>query len=218
MRLASPALKPDNGPFPFQHKKTMNLDAWRHYLCARLFEKLNRPERATAEFRAALDFDPAFVRAVNGLAFFLASRGQDGEAERWFREGLRLQPGNSMLHFNLGFILDRQGRREDAVTAFHEAVRLNPKLDRAWYGLGMACAHLGRHEEAAQALQEAATLQPMNAHAWYALGMAYHHSHNPDKVKEVVDHLFRFDPVMTRRLIQDAERADLAHLVQDLRV
>jgi len=218
VQLASPAVKPDNGPFTFRHKTTMNLDAWRHYLRARLFEKLKRPQQAAEEFRAALGFDPGFLRAVNGLAFLLATQKEDGEAERWFREGLRLQPGNGMLHFNLGFVLDRQGRREDAVAAFREAVRLNPKLDRAWYGLGMACAHLGRHEEAAQALQEAATLQPMNAHAWYALGMAYHHSHNPDKVKEVVDHLFRFDPVMTRRLIQDAERSDLAHLVQDLRV
>ena len=66
------------------------------------------------------------------------------------------------------------------------------------------------------ALQEAAALQPINPHAWYALGMAYHHSRNPDKVKDVVDHLFRFDPQMTRRLIHDAERSDLAHLVKDL--
>jgi tetratricopeptide (TPR) repeat protein len=97
-------------------------------------------------------------------------------------------------------------------------VRLNPKLDRAWYGMGLAYAALGQHADAAQALQQAATLQPMNPHAWYNLGMAYHQLHQPDKVKEVVKHLHRFDPKMTRQLIRDAERTDLAHLVKDLRV
>jgi len=95
-------------------------------------------------------------------------------------------------------------------------VRLNKAIDRAWYGMGLAHAHLGRHEEAAAALHEAAALQPMNPHAWYALGMAYHALNRPAKVKEVVMHLVRFDPRMTRRLIQEAGRSDLAHLVKDL--
>ena len=56
----------------------------------------------------------------------------------------------------------------------------------------------------------------MNPHAWYQLGMAYHTLHKPEKVNEVVMHLLRFDPKMTRRLILDAERTDLAHLVKDL--
>ena len=50
----------------------------------------------------------------------------------------------------------------------------------------------------------------MNGHAWYALGMAYHHAHQPEKVKEVALHMVRFDPAMTRQLIKEAERADLA--------
>jgi len=65
-------------------------------------------------------------------------------------------------------------------------------------------------------LHEAATLQPMNPHAWYQLGMAHHTLQHPDKVKEVALHLVRFDPRMTRRLILDAGRSDLAYLVKDL--
>ena len=56
----------------------------------------------------------------------------------------------------------------------------------------------------------------MNPHAWYQLGMAYHTLRNPEKVNEVVMHLLRFDPKMTRRLILDTGRSDLAHLVKDL--
>jgi hypothetical protein len=59
-------------------------------------------------------------------------------------------------------------------------------------------------------------LQPMNPHAWYHLGMAYHTLHNPEKVKEVVMHILRFDPRMTRKLIVDSKRSDLAQVVKDL--
>ena len=75
---------------------------------------------------------------------------------------------------------------------------------------------MGRHEEAAQALEQAANLQPMNPHAWYALGMAHHTLGDAAKVKYVALHLVRFDPRMTRRLIQDSGATDLAYLVRDL--
>jgi hypothetical protein len=58
----------------------------------------------------------------------------------------------------------------------------------------------------------------MNPHAWYALGMAHHHLNEPERVTEIIMHLHRFDPIMTRHLIQDTGRSDLAHLVADLAV
>jgi hypothetical protein len=58
----------------------------------------------------------------------------------------------------------------------------------------------------------------MNGHIWYQLGMAYHALHQPDKVKGIIQHLDRFDRHMARRLILDAERPDLAHIISDLRV
>ncbi len=194
----------------------MNFERWRHTLRATLLEALKRPDLAIPSWEQA--YAQGSQRAAGALGYLYAAAGRNEEAERWFRVALAGTPGNAALHFNLAFLLEKKGQREEGVAAFQEAVRLNPKLDRAWYGLGMTLAALGRHLEAAEALQEAASLQPMNPHAWYALGMARHHANQPDAVKEVVDHLFRFDPVMTRRLIQDAGRSDLAHLVADLRV
>ena len=80
------------------------------------------------------------------------------------------------------------------------------------------CAHaqLGQHREAAEALEQAAKLQPMNPHAWYQLGMALHTLGNTARFEQAVMHLLRFDPKMTRRLIVDSGRSDLAHLVQHL--
>jgi tetratricopeptide (TPR) repeat protein len=189
---------------------------WQFYVRGRLLEALQRRQGAMAAYRNALEVAPAFHRAENRLAYLLASEGKFAEAERHFRAVLRHDPHNAVAYFNLGYACDQCGRFVDAIAAFREAVRLNPKIDRAWYGMGLSHARLGQHEEAAAALHEAATLQPMNPHAWYQLGMAYHTLQRNDKMEEVARHLLRFDPRMTRRLILDAGRTDLAHLVKDL--
>ena len=196
----------------------MNLDALRHYYRARLYAFLKQPQRAIAEYRLALKFNPDFVMAASALAYQLGAQQRYAEAEPLLRDSLRVKPGNADIWYNLGFVYDKLREPAKAADAFREAVALDRKLDRAWYGLGLALAAQGKHEEAAQALEQAALLKPMNGHIWYQLGMAYHALHQPDKVKGIIEHLDRFDRHMARRLILDAERPDLAHIVSDLRV
>lgn len=192
------------------------MEHWRYYLLGRVLELIGRKAPAVAAYAEAARVQPGFLRPTNRIAYLLASQGRFDEAEPHFQAVLRADPRNAVAHFNLGYTLDKRGRNAEAIVAFREATRLRPGLDRAWYGLGLAHAALGQHREAAEALREAATLQPMNPHAWYALGMAHHALAEPAKVKEVALHLVRFDPRMTRRLIQDAGASDLAYLVRDL--
>ena len=192
------------------------MEHWRYYIRGRLLEALGRAHQSITAYQAALRVKPDFHRCSNRVAYILAGLERYAEAEPYFRAALDADPGNAVAHFNLGYTYDKRGMLEKAIEAFRAATRLNPRIDRAWYGMGLAHAALGKHEDAAKALREAATLQPMNPHAWYQLGMAYHKLHNPEKVNEVVMHLLRFDPKMTRRLIVDAERSDLAHLVEHL--
>jgi tetratricopeptide (TPR) repeat protein len=192
------------------------MEHWRYYILGRVLEAFGRAQNAIAAYQAALRLKPVFHRCSNRIAYLLAGLERYAEAEPYFAVVLRADPGNAAAHFNLGYTFDKRGQYAKAIGSFREAARLNPKLDRAWYGMGLSHAALGQHEDAVKALHEAATLQPMNPHAWYALGMAYHTLHNLEKVDEVVMHLLRFDPRMTRRLILDAGRSDLAHLVKDL--
>ena len=192
------------------------MDHWRYYLHAWLLETFGRRPGALAGYRKALASRPDFHRAANRLAYTLASLQRYEEAEPHFRAVLQRDPVNAVAHFNLGYTLDKRKRFEEAIVEFREATRLRPGLDRAWYGLGLALAALRRHQEAAAALHEAATLQPMNPHAWYALGMAHHALGDAAKLKEVALHLVRFDPRMTRRLIQDSGATTLSYLVKHL--
>lgn len=196
----------------------MNFDSWRHQLRARFFKTLRQPDKAIAEYELALGFEPDSATILHRLAYLYAAKDARADAERCFLRVTALDPANPDAWFNLGFLHERHQEPEKAVAPFREAARLNPVHDRAWYGLGLALAHLHRHAEAAEAFEKAATLQPMNPHAWYHYGMARHHLNDPDKVKEIILHLNRFDPKMARELIRDANRSDLAHLVADLRV
>jgi tetratricopeptide (TPR) repeat protein len=192
------------------------MDHWRYYIQGRLVEALNQREAAISAYREALRVKPDFHRCTNRIAYLLASMDRFADAEKHFREALRLDPENAVAHFNLGYTLEKLGRHDDAIASFRHSTRINPKIDRAWYGMGLCLAHGGRHGEAAAALEEAALLQPMNPHAWYALGMANHASGNPARLKEVIMHLHRFDPRMSRRLIRESGSTELEYLVKDL--
>ena len=194
----------------------MKLEKWKHYLRARVFHMLNKDDAALKEYQLSLQAAPDFSRAAACSAFIYARQGNFTAAATHFREALRLDPNDAEMCFNLGYTCDKNAARSEALAAFKMAVQLNPKLDRAWYGMGMCHAALGDHGAAAAALHEAAILQPMNPHAWYALGMAHHHLHDPEKVREIILNLHRFDPKMTRQLIHDTERSDLSYLVADL--
>lgn len=194
------------------------MEHWQYYLRGRLLELFGLKTQAMAAYRQALRAKPDFLRPPNRIAYLLALQERFAESEPYFQAVLRADPGNAVAHFNLGFAHEKRGQYDRAAQEFGEATRLNPKIDRAWYGMGLCYAHLGRHEEAAAALEQAAQLQPMNPHAWYALGMAHHAARNPERLKEVILHLVRFDPRMARRLIVESESADLAYLVRDLAV
>lgn len=196
----------------------MQFDYWRHRLRARLFEWLRRPDAALEEYRRLLAIAPRDPRVLNVLGYHHAQARNWSDALDAFEAALELDAANADAWFNTGYVREQLADRVGAIAAFRKAIELAPAHDRAWYGLGMAYAGEGRHAEAVEALAEAARLQPMNAVAWYALGMAHHAARNAEPFTEVVRHLHRFDPVMTRRLIQDSGRSDLAHLVSDLRV
>ena len=196
----------------------MNFDTWRYYWLGRFRQTLKQPAHALQAYAQSLRHGPPSATLLRHMAYLHASQQQYGEAERLFSEAATLEPTDAHTHFNLGYVRGNLGRHEEAIVAFAQAVALNPALDRAWYGMGMAHAALGRHAQAAEAFGKAAELQPMSAPVWLQLGMACHHAHNSERVREVILHLNRFDPVMARQLIRDTGSTDMAHLVKDLAV
>jgi tetratricopeptide (TPR) repeat protein len=194
----------------------MNHEHWRHYARGWLFHFIGKTAPAYEAYAVAFQLDPQDIQSARHLAAIAAQRLDYPLAERWFLEVVRINPEDADTHYNLGFVREQMKAPRLAIDSFKEAVRLKPTLDRAWYGMGLAHASLGEHSEAATALREAARLQPMNGHAWYQLGMAYHHNGEAERVDKVVNKLLEFDPKITRQLIKDTGRNDLAHLLPEM--
>lgn len=65
-------------------------------------------------------------RAHNDLGFIYMGQGAVAEAEREFREAIRLRPNNANAHYNLGAALAVSGKYEEANQQFQEVLRLDP--------------------------------------------------------------------------------------------
>lgn len=194
----------------------MNYEHWRHYARGWLFHFAGKTDQAYAAYLIAFQHNPQDAQAARHLGAIAAQRNDYGAAERWLLEVVRLAPTDADNLFNLGFVREQMKASRLAIESFQAAVRLRPILDRAWYGMGLAHAKLGEHADAAAAFREAARLQPMNGHAWYQLGMAYHHCGEAEKVEQVLNKLLKFDPKISRQLIQDSNRQDLAPLLPEM--
>ena len=193
----------------------MDFDYTRYYMRGWLMNFFGRNQRAAEAFEHAFKANPKSAQAARHLAAIAAQKKDMAGAEKWFEAVVQIEPGDGDSWFNLGFVRDAAGKKHEAIAAFTQSVTILPNLDRAWYGLGLACAATGNHAEAVRALNEAVRLQPMNGIGYYQLGMAYYHLHDPESVEKIATKLVKFDPKHAERLMHDAERADLLHLLPE---
>jgi tetratricopeptide (TPR) repeat protein len=98
-----------------------------HLELADIFLHENRPEKALAECRAALESDPRSVTAVIKMAWCLSSLDRDAEAIACLREALRMQPENGQAHGALAIALRKTGKDEEARGHFDAERRLAEK-------------------------------------------------------------------------------------------
>ena len=72
-----------------------------------------RPHEAAAAFARAVDIDPAFAQAWQGLGAARAAWDPDGTIDAWRRAAV-LRPGDYDLLFNLAVLLHERGRNQEA--------------------------------------------------------------------------------------------------------
>lgn len=193
----------------------MNYDYWRHAIRGWLLHFIGKDALAYAAYETAARHDPNSLTAARTLAYIAAEQQRLADAQKWYQASLRIAPEDAASWFNLGYVLGEDGKHADAIVAFQKATALQPQLDRAWYGMGLSHTALDQHALAVDAFAEAVRLQPMNGIAWYQLGMAHHRVAQADALEKVIRQLADFDPKTCQKLMQDASRTDLHHLIAD---
>ena len=135
-------------------------------------DRYNDPsERMRSAAEAALRLDPkqAVARAALGFVHWFAFRWE--EAEREFREAVRLNASDAKILSDYGFLLSLAGRHEEGIAYQREAMAASP-LDptwRAFYARGFFYA--GKAERCVEEYEKLKRLFPdsgFHFYAWYA--------------------------------------------------
>ena len=119
--------------------------------------------------------------------------GRTTEAERDFREAVRLAPGMADAHLDLGLVLGREARTGEAIAELRRALELNPKIQSGHMFLGIFLSQTGHVDEAIQELNAEIALAPENAEALTWLGIAELSSGHPEKATGPLDRAAELD-------------------------
>ncbi|MCK4735691.1 MAG: tetratricopeptide repeat protein [Methanophagales archaeon] len=85
--------------------------------------------------------------------------GRTEEAEKEYREAIRINPNYAEAHNNLGILLGELKRFEEAEKEYREAIRINPNYAEAHNNLGNLLSDLKRFEEAEKEYRESIELK-----------------------------------------------------------
>jgi len=97
-----------------------------------------RYDEAIAAYKAALERDPDFAEAHNGLGVVYARQGRYGEAIREFQDAIAIAPRSAYLYNNLGYAYLLQGSNERATEALEDARRLDSRNKKVLRNLKLA--------------------------------------------------------------------------------
>jgi len=109
-----------------------------------------------------------------------SEEGAYSEAEREYRDAIRVAPGYSYVHYGLGLLLHKLGRKNEAESEYRIAIKSNTSRPEPYVGLGAVEASFGRKSEAERNYQTAIRLNPRLAAATHDLGLLYVKERKPD--------------------------------------
>jgi tetratricopeptide (TPR) repeat protein len=109
--------------------------------------------------------DPTSWMGHTVLGALFGQRGDQVNAERHYREAVRLNPDFGTARLDLGALLANEGRFDEAIPQMREDVRLEPNSLQAYISLGRALLLNGQLQEATYWLRLAMTSWPNDPQA-----------------------------------------------------
>jgi tetratricopeptide (TPR) repeat protein len=165
---------------------------------AEIFEVQGRYADAVAEYRKAIEKNPAAVNLHFRLARALLMQSHAveamNEAREQFAAELKLNPSDAVAEYEIGQILVAENKLQQAAPRFERALALAPDFAEALLAVARLRSEAKRYDDAIPLLERAAGLQPENESVHYNLMLAYRNmGRNADALreKEVIDKLQR---------------------------
>jgi tetratricopeptide (TPR) repeat protein len=98
------------------------------------------------------------VNFYQGL--LLVNQGQPEQAEKWYRNASRFDPGFALARANLGLLLMNQQRYEEALSEFDAALASTPWDVFVGFNRGLTLERLKRNSAAIEQYRRVLQLQP----------------------------------------------------------
>ena len=131
-----------------------------HATLGRAYLALSEIDRAEAEFKAALQLDPANSEAHFGLGQVRLSQGKPFQAERELRLAIQAAPDGAPAYKALADILLDRGQAGEARALMEKAIALNPSDWQAQYRLATLLREAGEAKRAGELFEEVARQRP----------------------------------------------------------
>jgi len=148
----------------------LNADAYREL--ATTYSAMGHADQAEATYKRAIELRHDWS-SVKQLGVFYFNNGPLSEAERCFREVIRLTPDSAKAYSNLGGTYAKMGRYADAATQLEKSISLAPTSD-GYNNLGyLYYWDLENYAQAAAQFHNAIGLAPENSHFWGNLADSY---------------------------------------------
>jgi tetratricopeptide (TPR) repeat protein len=110
---------------------------------------------------------------LNSLGVVHARLGRTGEALRFLREAIRLDPDHRDGNLNLGTLLAAEGSRDEAARRFEISIQSDPSCVDCRVRLGNVLRESGNLDGAVRELAKAVELDPDYGWSHYSLGIAF---------------------------------------------
>lgn len=120
--------------------------------------------------------------------------GRSADAEKAFREAVKLAPNLADAHLDLGLVLGREGKQEDAIASLRRSIELDPRLASAHMFLGVFLYQANRQEEAIEALNQDLVLDPKNGETLTWLGIVELAAGHPERAVGPLDRAAEITP------------------------
>jgi tetratricopeptide (TPR) repeat protein len=117
-----------------------------------------------------------------------------GEAEKAYREALRLEQGLAEAWLQLSNMYVEQGRLPEALEALRSLARVRGRGPMLAYQEGFVLSKMGRFQEAEGMLQGSLRLKPDNTDAWYILGVNSQRSGDNEAAVKAFERCLGLDP------------------------
>lgn len=130
-----------------------------HYFLGTEYRRQNDFEHARQEFLKDIAIVPDVAYDYDELGAVCYALNQIPEAERYFKEALRLDPSLGTSDYGLAKVYKQQGKYAEALNALQAAGAIDPQSSSVYYLRGQVLSAMGRRQEAKSQFDESARLK-----------------------------------------------------------